>query len=244
MGYNAKKAEKQAYASIQRNIRMYYTCKDWVWFKFYTMVKNESTKIIQKQKEEEFRKMMQAGLDKIQAKLDGITAEREAVEAAHVALGQNKAALLGQVDAMGEVAGNDVAQIKEGEALVDVATKKLNALKVQVAKEIADIKADLAKTKAELTAVKDQTAVELSDMKAKHDALVEDCSKSRSVAIAKEAGKQDGKIEIQQIDDEITRLVRHGTHLVREKKENMAATGANEKMGWIHGRLVQLLEQA
>ena len=33
---------------------------------------------------------------------------------------------------MGEVAGNDVAQIKEGEALVDVATKKLNALKVQV----------------------------------------------------------------------------------------------------------------
>ena len=33
---------------------------------------------------------------------------------------------------MDEVAGDDVAQIKEGEALVDLATKKLNALKVKV----------------------------------------------------------------------------------------------------------------
>ena len=39
--------------------RLYYACKDWVWYKFYTMVKNESEKIIKKQKEEEFRKMMQ-----------------------------------------------------------------------------------------------------------------------------------------------------------------------------------------
>merc|ERR1712042_166069 len=65
-----KKAEKQAFACLQRNIRLYYTCKDWVWYKFYTMVKNESEKIIKKQKEEEMRRIMQAGLDKIQAKLD------------------------------------------------------------------------------------------------------------------------------------------------------------------------------
>merc|ERR1712142_327362 len=47
----------------------------------YTMVKNESEKIIKKQKEEEMRRIMQAGLDKIQAKLDAAVAEREAVEA-------------------------------------------------------------------------------------------------------------------------------------------------------------------
>merc|ERR1712025_920932 len=145
---------------------------------------------------------------------------------------------------MGAVAADDVAHIKEGEALVDAATKKLNALKQKVSKEIADLKAESAKTKAELTAAKDQTAAQLSDMKAKHECAVNDCSKARSVAIGKEAGKQDGKMEIQQIDDEIARLVRMGTALVRERKEHMAASGSNQKMKWVHGRLVQLLEQA
>jgi len=242
--YNAKKAEKQAFACLQRNIRLYYACKDWVWYKFYTMVKNESEKIIKKQKEEEFRKMMQAGLDKIQARLDDNVAAREAVEAQNVALVQNKAALAGELDSMGAVAADDVAEIKEGEAQVDAANKKLNALKQKVAKEIADLKTDLAKTKDDLTAIKDQTAVELSDMKAKYESLVDDGSKARSVAIGKEAGKQDGKMEIQQIDDEIARLVRMGTALIRERKEHMAASGSNQKMKWVHGRLVQLLEQA
>merc|ERR1711931_255311 len=220
--YNAKKAEKQAFASLQRNIRMYYACKDWVWFKFYTMVKNESEKIIKKQKEEEFRQMMQAGLDKIQGRLDTCVAEREAVEAQNLALGQSKAALVGELDSMGAVGAEDVSQIKEAEAQVDAANKKLNALKQKVAKEITDLKADLAK----------------------HEGLVDDASKSRAVAIGKEANKQDGKMEIQQIDDEITRLVRMGTHLIREKKECMAASGSSQKMKWVHGRLVQLLEQA
>merc|ERR1719290_689205 len=242
--YNAKKAEKQAFACLQRNVRLYYACKDWVWYKFYTMVKNESEKIIKKQKEEEMRRIMQAGLDKIQAKLDAAVAEREAVEATNANLAQNKAGLNGEVEAMGSVAAEDVSQIKEAEAQVDAANKKLNALKQKVAKEITDLKADLAKTKADLTALKDQTAVELSDMKAKHEGLVDDASKSRAVAIGKEANKQDGKMEIQQIDDEITRLVRMGTHLIREKKECMAATGSSQKMKWVHGRLVQLLEQA
>ena len=34
-------------------------------------------------------------------------------------------------------------------------------------------------------------------------------------------------MEIQQIDDDITKLIRHGTALVREKKEAMAATGVS-----------------
>merc|ERR1712025_1245159 len=147
---------------------------DWVWYKFYTMVKNESEKIIKKQKEEEFRKMMQAGLDKIQARLDGNIAEREAVEAQNVALGQNKVALNGQLEAMGAVAADDVAHIKEGEALVDAATKRLNALKQKVSKEIADLKAETAKTKSDLTAIKDQTSLKLSDTKAKLEGLPED----------------------------------------------------------------------
>ena len=54
----------------------------------------------------------------------------------------------------------------------------------------------------------------------------------RAAAIGKEANKQDGKQEIQQIDDEIARLVRMGTSLVRERKEGMAASGVSDKSEW------------
>ena len=45
-----------------------------------------------------FLSFPQAGLDKIQARLDVNVAEREAVEAQNVTLGQNKAALQGQLE--------------------------------------------------------------------------------------------------------------------------------------------------
>merc|ERR1719385_409831 len=32
--YQGKIAEKKGISSIQRNIRLYYTCRDWTWFKF------------------------------------------------------------------------------------------------------------------------------------------------------------------------------------------------------------------
>jgi len=242
--YNKMKAEKVAFSAIQRNIRLYYACKDWIWFKFYTMVKNESTKIIAKQKEEERRRQMQEGLDKIQSKVDDATAAREAVEAVNVERANAKAALEGLMDGLGEVAGKDVADIREGEEVCSMATKKLNTLKLKVANEIAELKTSLAGTKESLTRTKDQTAKELSDMKAKNEDMFSDCGTTKADALRTEATKQDMKIEIQQIDDEVTRLIKQGTALVRDKKEDMAAIGDNAKMGWIHSRLVQLLESA
>jgi len=242
--YNAKKAEKTAFARLQRNIRLYYACKDWVWYKFYTMVKNESTKIVAKQKEEERRKVMEAGLSVAQGKVDEAVAEREAVEAVNVAQAQTKAALGAEMEAMGEVALKDVEEIKEGEEACSTANKKLNKLKQQSASEVATLKAELAKTIADLNAVKEETAKELSDMKNKHAGIVQDCQKTRASAVGSEATKQEGKIEIARMEDEITKLVRMGTALRREKKEAMGAIGSNDQMKWIHGRLAHLLEMA
>ena len=45
-------------------------------------------------------------------------------------------------------------------------------IEFQTQKEIAELKAEVAKTVAELTAIKKETEMELSDMKAKHDGLV------------------------------------------------------------------------
>merc|ERR1712002_766436 len=43
--YDCKKAEKKGLYSVQHNIRLYLTCRDWVWYQYYTMVKGESEKL-------------------------------------------------------------------------------------------------------------------------------------------------------------------------------------------------------
>ena len=45
---------------------MYYTVRDWAWFKFYTMVKGEMGKILAKMAEEARKKAMAEGLAKVQ----------------------------------------------------------------------------------------------------------------------------------------------------------------------------------
>jgi len=242
--YNARKAEKNAFASIQRNIKLYYACKDWRWFQFYTMVKNESTKIIAKQKEEERKKLMEAGLDLAQGKVDAAVAEREAEEAVNTEKAQAKAAINAEIDAMGSVAMSDVEAIQDGEAACDAMTKKLNNLKLATSKEIADLKAEVAKTVADLTAIKTETENELSDMKAKHEGLVADCQRTKASAVSSEGMMPEGKLEVSKMEDDITKCVRAGTQLRREKKEAMAAIGKNDQMKWLHGRLVQMLDLA
>merc|ERR1712243_456905 len=81
-----KIAEKKGISSIQRNIRLYYTCRDWTWYKFYTMIKGEMGVLKKKQAEEERRRQMAEGLAKFQAILDQAAAEREAAAAANAEL--------------------------------------------------------------------------------------------------------------------------------------------------------------
>ena len=47
------------------------------------------------------------------------------------------------------------------------------------------------------------------------------CHKARSAAVSREAVFHEGKMEIERMKDEITKLVRRGTALRREKKEQM-----------------------
>jgi len=240
--YNAKKAEKKAFSCLQRNIRLYYACKDWVWYKYYTMVKNESEGIIARQKAEERRKMMEAGLAVIQEKLDTAVADREAVEAIHAERAETKAGLAGEIDAMGDVAGADVADIKAGEEAFNECSATYKALQEKTASEIEALKEELAKSEAEMTNLRDQTANELQDMKAKYTAAIDDAQKQRSAAATSESTKLEGKSEIAKMEDEITKLVRLGTALRRERKEQFARIGTNGQMHWIHGRLATLLE--
>merc|ERR1719193_1408809 len=90
--YQGKIAEKKGISSIQRNIRLYYNCRDWAWYQFYTMVKGEMAVLKKKLAEEERRKQMAEGLAKFQAILAQAAAEREAAQAANEAAADKIAA--------------------------------------------------------------------------------------------------------------------------------------------------------
>merc|ERR1712168_1741055 len=78
--YQTKIAEKKALQSIQRNIKLYYTCRDWAWYQFYTMIKGEMEVLKKKKVEEERRKAMQEGFEKFQAMLAASVEARQAAE--------------------------------------------------------------------------------------------------------------------------------------------------------------------
>merc|ERR1719383_751190 len=133
--YNALKTQKTLVSALQRNIRMYYTVRDWAWFKFYTMVKGEMGKILAKMAEEARKKAMAEGLAKVQAMVDAAVADREAVEAINGELSAKKAGLAATIEGMGAVAIADMEAIKAAEDLAADAQKKLNALQQRAAKE-------------------------------------------------------------------------------------------------------------
>merc|ERR1719374_527556 len=103
--YQGKIAEKKGISPIQRNIRLYYTCRDWSWYKFYTMIKGEMGALKKKQAEEERHKQMAEGLAKFQAILAQAAAEREAAQAANDAATAKIAAIKAEMEFLGSYAG-------------------------------------------------------------------------------------------------------------------------------------------
>merc|ERR1719414_828889 len=239
--YNDLKMQKNLLSSIQRNIRIYYNVRGWAWYKFYTMVKGETGKILAKMAEEARKKAMAEGLAKIEAMLAGRVAEREAVEAIHGDLTAKKAGLAATIEGMGAVAIADMDAIKVAEELANEAQKKLNALQQKGAKEKSDLQAELKKTKAELTAEKDAAAAALSDKKGVYEKATGDFNARKAGCIGMESANAAGKGDVLAIMDDIAKLDKVGTALLRDKKEMLAAIGSAQKMCWTHGRLATLL---
>merc|ERR1719348_2225533 len=140
--YQGKIAEKKGISSIQRNIRLYYNCRDWVWYQFYTMMKGEMAILKKKLAEEERRKQMAEGLAKFQAILAKAAEEREAAAAATAA-----------------------AEIVKGEEAAAAALAAYDDRVAWVNNQRTALKADLAKTKATLTKGRDDVKAELAAAK-------------------------------------------------------------------------------
>jgi myosin heavy chain 6/7 len=239
--YNDLKAQKNLLSSIQRNIRIYYNVRGWGWFKFYTMVKGEMGKILAKMAEDARKKAMAEGLAKIQGMLDDRVAARVAVEAINGDLFAKKAGLAATIEGMGSVALADMEAIKAAEELANDAQKKLNAFQQKGAKEKADLQNEFKNTKAELTALKEDTAKVLGEKKAAWEAATNNYNAIKAGCIGMESANAAGKGDVLAIMDDIAKLDKVGTALLRDKKEMLAAIGSAQKMVWTHGRLAHLI---
>merc|ERR1719495_1685478 len=233
--YNDLKLQKNLLSSIQRNIKIYYNVRGWAWYQFYTMVKGEMGKILAKMAKAE-------GLAKIEGMLAERVAEREAVEAINGELAGKKAGLAATIEGMGSVALADMEAIKAAEELAAEAQKKLNALQQKAAKEKAELAAELAKTKAELTAEKDAAAADLSAAKATFEKATGDFNARKAGCIGMESANAAGKGDVLLIMDDIAKLDKVGTALLRDKKEMLAAIGHLGRKKFLLDRLCATIE--
>merc|ERR1711990_1224231 len=165
--YDAKKEEKKALYSIQHNIRLYLTCRDWTWYKYYTMVKGESEKLKKKMAEEERRKQMAEGLAKFQATLDAVVAQREAAAEENNAKKEEIAALKASIEGLGSHALEQAEIIKDMNGRAEQAAKQLADTEAYIASERSSLQAYTKKTKEELNKQKTNCEAELTAAKDK-----------------------------------------------------------------------------
>merc|ERR1712135_249292 len=142
--YQGKIAEKKGISSIQRNIRLYYNCRDWVWYQFYTMLKGEIEVLKKKQAEEERRKLMAEGLAKFQAALDAAAAARAEAQANNEAAVAKIAAYKAEIEYLGSYAGEQAEMIKAAEDAANGALKSYEDRVAWVDNERKTLKATLA----------------------------------------------------------------------------------------------------
>merc|ERR1712121_264022 len=206
--YQGKIAEKKGISSIQRNIRLYYNCRDWVWYQFYTMLKGEIEVLKKKQAEEERRKLMAEGLAKFQAALDAAAAARAEAQANNEAAVAKIAAYKAEIEYLGSYAGEQAEMIKAAEDATNGALKSYEDRVAWVDNERKTLKATLASTKANLTKGRDDAKAELAAAKLKlaDAAGGYDKLKNKAVVLTAETTVMKGNIAV--IADAIAALER------------------------------------
>merc|ERR1712142_1036838 len=221
--YDTKKDEKKGLYSIQHNIRLYLTCKDWVWYQFYTMVKGETEKLKKRMVEEERKKQMAEGLAKFQAMLDNQVAQREAAQSENVAKVDLIASLKAEIEGLGTHALEQAEEIKTMTERADAATKTLADTEAYVASERSSLQAFSKKTKEELNKQKANVAAELAAAKAKCGSTQGAYQSLKNKAIAIEAERTAMKGEIEAVAEAIARVDKKATANLREKRESWQA---------------------
>jgi len=217
--YQSKIAEKKGISSIQRNIRLYYTCRDWAWYKYYTMIKGEMGALKKKLAEEERRKQMAEGLAKFQAILAQAAAEREAAAAANEELKAKIAATKAEIEFLAATAGEQAQAILAAEAAAAAAQASLDDRIAWVNNERNTLKTSLAQTKATMTKGRDDTMAELTAAKDKIAATAGGYEKLKNKAVTLTAETTAMKGNVTVIAEAIATLDKKAAAALIEKRE-------------------------
>jgi len=217
--YKVKAAEKKGIASIQNNVRNYYKCKNWAWYQFYMLVTSEGAKIRKKKEEEERRKMMAEGFAKFQAALEEKTKAREAVQAINNDLKAKLSATKEAVDKERVTSGSIADEIKAIENRNGECAKALADLERTISSERTKLQSDLRTAKETMTIEKTNASKDLAAAKDKAASAAGGYNGLKNRAIAAEADKVALKGEIACIGEEVGRLDKAATRLLREKHE-------------------------
>jgi len=236
--YKIKAAEKRGIASIQNNIRNYYRCKNWAWYQFYMLVVSEGAKIRKKREEEERRKLMAEGFDKLQKALNEKVAAREAVQAVNVDLKAKLAATKEAVEKERVVSGSIADEIKAIENRNGECAKALTDLERTIASERTKLQGELKHAKETMTIEKTNATKDLAAMKDKAQQATGGYNGLKNRAIAAEADKVALKGEIACIGEEVARLDKAATRLLREKHEMWQSISFNKQCRWMHERFL------
>merc|ERR1712142_38190 len=217
--YKQKCAEKKAIFSIQLNIRNYYRCKNWPWYIFYMVVVGASADIRKKKEEEGRRRMMAEGFEKLAAAVAEKVAAREKVQKVNEGLKAKLADIKADHAKEMEVSGAIAADIKTYDQKAAAAAVALQDLEVAINSERKTLQADLKYAKEVMSQDKVNMAKELADMKDKVAGASGGYQGLKNRAIAAEADKVALKGEIACVGEEIQRLDKAATRLLREKHE-------------------------
>merc|ERR1712002_788764 len=217
--YNHKKAEKKAIASIQQNIRNYYNCKNWPWYQFYMVVVHESSKIRKKKEEEERRRLMAEGFHKLEEMLQGKIAARMEVEGVNTELRKRLEALQAEAAEQEEENAELKATLKKLDADNAAVASHLADVENNVAQERAELEAELKKWKTEMVEEKNEKEQVLNEMRAKVDDAKGGHQALKNRTIAAEAEKTVLQADIRNIGEDVVKLDRKATKLLRDKHE-------------------------
>merc|ERR1711970_624812 len=190
-----------------------------------------SAKIRKKKEEEERRKMMAEGFEKLQAALQAKVADREKVQKINEGLKAKAAAIKEAHAKESEVSGSIASEIKALDQKAAGAAVALADLERTIVAERTQLTTDLKYAKEVMSQDKVNMAKELADMRDKVSGASGGYQGLKNRAIAAEADKVALKGEIACIGEEIQRLDKAATRLLREKHEMWQSISFNKQCG-------------
>jgi len=179
---------------------------------------------------------MAEGFHKLEEMLAEKVAEREKVQYVNCGLRKRLEAVKGAL-AVAEESNAELKQaLKKFEDENAAAASHLAETETEIAKERAELESELRKWKTEMVEEKNEKEHVLLEMKFKVDDARGGHQALKNRTIATEADKTALQAEIRNIGEDVVKMDKKATQLLREKHEMWQCISFNKQCKWMHER--------